>query len=110
MKFSHFIFKEKEVTKEREINLILSSLGMDWLIEAEFESADVEIKHNTLIWKSGTWYWGEWFYGIWKSGTWHDGIWKSGIWENGDFMSGKFESGIWLNGNINGGDVNIHHQ
>ncbi len=108
MKFKSFKFNGVVVDKKSKISKILEELQMFWLIESEFENADVEIKNNTLIWNNGDWHWGNWQYGIWLNGTWHDGIWESGIWESGTFKNGKFLSGIWKSGDIHGGDANIN--
>lgn len=110
MKFSNFKFEGKQITNELEVKSLLSKNKFYWLNDAEFENADVDIINNTLVWKSGNWYYGIWQYGIWQGGTWYDGVWENGIWESGDFNGGKFKSGIWVEGNINGGDVNITQQ
>ena len=54
----------------------------------------LEIKNNTLIWKNGSFYTGDWYYGIFKDGSFY-GNWENGIWENGNF-GGKWRSGINL--------------
>ena len=78
----------------KEIEAILKSIGLGWLIRCEFENAEIEIKKNTIIWKNGIFYYGTWKYGIWKNGEWRYGTWENGIWENGIWKKGLWISGI----------------
>lgn len=57
----------------------LHGSNFDWLLECEIDNAVLEIINNTLIWKSGIFYWG---------------IFEWGIFESGDFRSGKINGGI----------------
>lgn len=107
MRFLSFKYEDNLIKSEKKINSVLIDNDLEWLLEAEFEDADIEIKNKTLIWNSGNWYWGNWYYGIWKDGDWKDGIWENGIWENGNFIGGEFKTGIWKDGVITGGSVNI---
>ena len=63
---------------------------IDWLVII----CEIIIKNNTLIWENGSFYTGEWHYGIFKNGSFY-GNWKNGIWERGNF-AGKWNSGINL--------------
>ena len=92
MRFKKFKVGDKNITNTTEINKILSENDLHWLIDSEVENADVEIKNKTLIWNNGTYYTGNWYYGIWKNGDFK-GTWENGIWEDGEF-SGKWKSGI----------------
>lgn len=74
----------KIYTSESKINEILTNHKLYWLIDSEVEKAAIEIKKNTLIWHSGSFYSGYWFYGIFKSGDFY-GIWQNGIFEGGNF-------------------------
>lgn len=84
----------KVFTNEREINQILISNKLYWLIDSEFENAVLELKNNTIIWYSGDFYSGTWYYGIFKGGSFY-GDWENGIFENGNF-NGKWVEGIKL--------------
>jgi hypothetical protein len=86
------IFEGKTYSSESKIDTILEQNNLDWLIDAEIENASLEIKKNTLIWNEGTFYSGDWHYGIFKNGKFY-GNWKNGIFENGEFL-GKWNSGI----------------
>ena len=92
MKYLGLIYGDKEYTNESQINDILIKNKFYWLIDSEIEDAIIEIKKNTIIWHKGSYYSGNWYYGIFKSGEFH-GIWEDGIWEKGDFR-GKWRSGI----------------
>jgi hypothetical protein len=92
MRYLGLIFEGKNYSSESKIDTILEQNNLDWLIDAEIENANLEIKKNTLIWHSGTFYSGHWHYGIFKNGKFY-GNWKNGIFENGEFL-GKWNSGI----------------
>jgi len=100
MRYKGFICEYKgqkvKYTNLKEINKILKDNKCEWLIECEFENADIEIKNNTIIWESGDFISGEWVYGIFKDGTFgglkddKDSKTKSAIWINGIWESGRF--------------------
>jgi hypothetical protein len=92
MRFKELKVGEKILTNSMNIEEELTKHNMQWLINSEIENAVVEIKNNTLIWKNGTFFAGNWYYGIWQDGNFH-GTWENGIWENGHF-DGKWKSGI----------------
>ena len=92
MKFKKLEIDNKIFHEEWKIHKILEDNGFNWLIDSEIENADISILNKTIIWNSGSFYSGNWYYGIWKDGDFY-GIWENGIWEGGVF-SGKFESGI----------------
>lgn len=98
MKFNKLKLGQKTYTSEDEIYSKIEELNeqngniFDWLLNSEFQNADIEIKKNTLIWNNGDFRFGYWKYGIFKDGKFY-GIWENGIWENGIF-SGKWISGI----------------
>jgi hypothetical protein len=92
MRYLELIFEGKTYSSESKIDTILEQNNLDWLIDAEIEKASLEIKKNTLIWKEGTFFSGDWHYGIFKNGKFY-GNWKNGIFENGEFL-GKWNSGI----------------
>lgn len=91
MKFSKLLHKGSEIKETNKIIKILEQEGFQWLINAETEEANIEIKKNTIIWNSG-YFNGYWYYGIWKDGNFH-GTWENGIFEDGTF-DGDFISGI----------------
>lgn len=70
----------------------LEDAGIDWLVDCEFEDADVDVTRGTVIWNDGTLYSGRWHFGIWKEGEFN-GTWDNGIFESGSFR-GRFVSGI----------------
>jgi hypothetical protein len=95
MKYKSLVYKEEVFRNSKKINDILLDNNLEWLIDAEIENAELEIKNNTLIWKNGIWYSGTWHYGIWLDGSFINGTWENGIWENGHFhQTAKFISGI----------------
>ena len=100
MKYKSLIYNGKKITRTSKIDETLSHNNFHWLIDAEFEGAELEIKNNTLIWHNGTWYFGYWYYGIWKDGVWKDGTFENGIFEKGTFEGGTFKSGVDVNNNI----------
>ncbi len=67
----------------------LSGLGFDWLLDSEFDEAELEIKNNTLIWKNGIYYYGDWIYGIFLKGTFY-GNFLSGVFKSGNFNGKRF--------------------
>ena len=94
MRFKKFKVGDKNISNATEINKVLTENDLRWLIDSEIEDADIEIKNKTLIWSNGTYFTGNWHYGIWKNGSFK-GTWENGIWEDGEF-SGKWKSGIKL--------------
>ena len=103
MKYKELKVGEKSYNKQNEIENILNTNKFFWVLDAEFEDAEIEIKNDTLIWNSGTWFHGTWEYGIWMDGVFH------GKWDNGIFENGKFE-GEWVSGidfTENGVKINI---
>lgn len=92
MRFKRLTIDNSIITQSDKIESALLSYQFYWLIDSEVEDAVIQIKNNTLIWDSGTYYSGRWYYGIWKSGDFH-GVWENGIFEKGRFY-GKFLTGI----------------
>ena len=92
MKFEYLLIGNNKITEQSTIIRTLKDYKFNWIVDAEFENAKLEIKHNTIIWLGGDWYNGDWVYGIWTKGTFN-GKWLNGIWEEGIFK-GKWESGI----------------
>jgi hypothetical protein len=92
MRFNRLIIGDEQITNPKKIIAILEDKGFDWLIDSEFENAIIEIKKETLIWHSGDYYTGNWYYGIFKSGNFY-GTFVNGIFEDGNFK-GTFLSGI----------------
>lgn len=92
MRFNELTYKGNLIKDNREITKILQLEGFYWLIDAEIENASIEIIKNTIIWKEGNFYSGNWYYGIWKNGNFY-GVWENGIFEGGNFK-GKFISGL----------------
>lgn len=94
VKYKSFIYDGVECTHESEIVKKLEiNPNVSWLLLCEFEDSEIEIKNNTVIWKNGSFYSGDWHYGIWLNGSFYGGVWESGIFENGVF-SGKWKDGI----------------
>ena len=96
-RFKEFIYyknaKEgKKISRKSDINNILESENLHWLIDSEFEDAQIEIKNGTVIWNGGKYYSGNWHYGIFKDGIFY-GNFINGILEGGIFR-GKFYSGV----------------
>jgi hypothetical protein len=94
MRYIELKYRSKTYTNESEINDILIEQNFYWLIDSEIENAQIEINNHTLIWNDGSFYTGNWYYGIFKNGSFY-GNWENGIWENGNF-GGKWQSGINL--------------
>ena len=94
MRFKELIYKGKKIINQHQILSILEEKSFHWLIDSELEDAKIEIKNDTLIWYSGKYYSGNWYYGIFKDGEFH-GTFENGIVEGGDFK-GKFLSGVNL--------------
>ena len=92
MRFLKLKIDDKIITDPNQINKTLIKHKFYWLIDSEFEMADIEIIHDTIIWNSGNFYSGNWYYGIWKEGNFY-GIWENGIFDGGNF-EGNFLSGI----------------
>lgn len=97
MKYLELRVDDKLIKNQSKIEEILLSHKLFWLIDSEFEDASLEIKKNTIIWHSGTYYSGTWHYGIFKNGCFY-GIWENGIFEDGTFK-GTWKSGIRLKNN-----------
>ena len=93
MKYIELKYEEKTYRNESIINKILEKENLFWLIDSEFENAKIEIKNHTLIWYDGSYYNGNWHYGIFKNGEFH------GNWENGIFEKGNFK-GKWKESNL----------
>ena len=94
MRYTELMVDGKSIKSQNQIDSILKSNKFYWLIDAEIENAQIEIKNNTLIWHSGNFYSGDWFYGIFKEGNFY-GNFINGIFENGNFR-GHWKSGINL--------------
>lgn len=94
MRYSELKFRDKTYTSQTEIEDILVDQKFYWLIDSEIENAKIEIINNTLVWQDGSFYTGDWHYGIFKNGSFY-GNWNNGIWESGHF-GGNWKSGINL--------------
>ena len=94
MRFSELIYNDNKITNNKQILNILEKEGLHWLIDSEIEDAKIEIKNNTLIWHNGSYFSGNWHYGIFKDGKFY-GTFENGILEGGIFR-GKFVSGVKL--------------
>ena len=90
LRIKSLIVNNKKI-KNQNVTNILSGLGFNWLLESEFDNAELEIKNNTLIWKNGIYYYGNWFYGIFLNGTFY-----------GNFLSGVFKKGIFKGKRLGG--------
>jgi hypothetical protein len=91
MNFLELKYKDKTYTNQIDILFILKSENFYWLVDSEVSNAIIEIKKKTIIWHSGSFLVGNWYYGIFKGGDFF------GTWENGIFESGNFK-GRWLSG------------
>lgn len=94
MRFKQLYYKGENIVNPKKILNILESENFHWLIDSEVEDAIIEIKNNTLIWHDGSYYSGNWYYGIFKKGNFY-GTFENGILEGGNFK-GKFISGLNL--------------
>lgn len=95
---------EIELTSSILIEQYLLSNGFSWLLECEFDKADITVKDNMLIWNNGILYWaGDWRFGIFKNGEFRSGNWNGGIFLDGKF-NGRWNRGIWKNGIFKGKD------
>jgi hypothetical protein len=94
MRFNELIYNGSKIINQNKILNILEQNDLHWLIDSEIEDAQIEIKNNTLIWYGGSYYSGNWHYGIFIDGNFH-GTFENGILEGGNFK-GKFVSGINL--------------
>ena len=92
MRYTELKYEDKTFTNESQINKILEKEKMFWLIDSEVEKAKIEIKKHTIIWHDGSFFNGDWHYGIFKNGEFF------GNWENGIFEKGNFK-GKWVDGN-----------
>ena len=92
MKFSELLYNGNKIVNPNTILNILEKNQFHWLIDSECEDAKIEIRNNTLIWHDGSYYSGNWYYGIFKGGNFY-GTFENGILEGGNFK-GKFISGI----------------
>jgi hypothetical protein len=92
MRYIELKYRNKTYTTEVEIDDILLSENFYWLIDSEIENAQIEIEKGTLIWNGGSFFTGDWHYGIFKNGDFY-GNWENGIWESGNF-GGKWHSGV----------------
>lgn len=99
MKYKSLKVDGRDYDNHNDIVKVLKNYNFYWVIDAEFENAEIEIKNNTLVWESGDWLHGKWEYGIFKGGKFH-GTWINGIFVDGEFK-GKWESGIDITGKIN---------
>ena len=92
MRYQELMYDDKPIKSQKRIDNILKKHKFYWLIDSEIEDAKIEIKNNTLIWHSGSFYSGDFYYGIFKDGYFH-GNFINGILEGGVFK-GKWKSGI----------------
>jgi hypothetical protein len=99
MNFVELRYGDKTFNKAHDILKILREHDFFWLIDSEVSDAVIEIKNNTLIWHTGYYLSGDWYYGIFKSGHFF-GTWENGIFEGGEFK-GTWISGINLSKNNN---------
>jgi hypothetical protein len=90
MRYYELKYRDKVYTNPKDIHDILFNGKFYWLIDSEIENAQLEIKNNTIIWHKGSFYSGNWHYGIFKDGDFF-GNWENGIWESGNF-GGKWQS------------------
>ncbi len=97
MEYLELTFYGKTYTNQRQIINILKENKLFWLIDAEVDSAKIEINKGTVIWYEGIFMSGDWYYGIFKNGGFY-GNWLNGIFEDG-FFDGKWNSGINLKNN-----------
>ena len=94
MKYKELKYKGKTYTNKKDIENILKENDFKWLFQCEFESAELEIKKDTLIWNSGDFNFGDWKYGIFKNGAFN-GTFESGIFEPTEAsFKGKWVDGI----------------
>ena len=68
MKYKSLKFNNEIIVNQKHIEKILLEHNFYWLVESEFENAELEIVKKTIIWHNGIWYNGNWVYGIWKNG------------------------------------------
>ena len=92
MKYKNLKIGDKVYRNSKHIERELKKRNFYWVIDSECENADMEIKHDTLIWNDGKWDHGSWEFGIFLGGEFY-GKWENGIFENGVFK-GKWISGI----------------
>jgi hypothetical protein len=97
MRFSSLVYNNSKIVNQNSILDILEKEKFHWLIDSEVENAEIEINKETLIWYDGSYYSGNWHYGIFKGGDFY-GRFENGIIEGGNFK-GKFISGIRLDEN-----------
>ena len=94
MRYKELLYDGNQVKSQKKIDDILKNHKFYWIIDSEIEDAQIEIKKDTLIWHSGNFYSGDWYYGIFKNGNFY-GNFINGIFENGTFK-GKWKSGVNL--------------
>lgn len=98
------MIKETSYTDPLVIENQLLKYQLDWLMRAEMENAQLEIKDTKLYWHSGIWYYGVWENGVWLDGIFYGTTWKDGVWHNGVWKNGTFQQGIWMNGIFENGE------
>ena len=95
MKYKELKYKGETYTIKKDIEDILKENDFKWLFQCEFESAELEIKKDTLIWLNGDFNGGKWHYGIFKEGSFNRGTWESGIFEPSEAnFKGKWVDGV----------------
>lgn len=109
MRFKNVSINDKNISNNA-IEHILSKSNFNWILKCEFDNADIEIKDNILFWNGGTFYYGEWKWGVVNNGDfrwcdWNGGIFLNGkfngVWNNGVFKNGQFK-GTKIKGEFNG--------
>lgn len=104
MRIKKLIIEDITYNDPYSITENLHKNNIHWLDDAEIENCILEIKNKKLYWNTGTFYYGDWEYGIWMDGTFMYGNWWDGIFYNGLFKSGIWHNGIFMNGIIEGGE------
>lgn len=98
MKYKKLEYKGKIYKSLSDIIEILKKEEFYWLIDSSIENADIKIENNTIIWKNGSFFEGDWYYGIFEDGNFY-GNWEDGIWVGGNF-GGEWQDGINLTQDI----------
>ena len=103
-RFKSLELESGKITSNRLIEEYLFQSPFFWLLECEVDEAELKVKDEILIWKSGLFYWGHWKWGVFESGEFRSGDWYGGIFLKGIFK-GTWHCGAWKGGVFSGNDL-----
>jgi len=104
-RYKELKYNQKILTEQYKIDDILIKEGFQWFLDCEIEDVRIEISNKILIFNSGTFFNGNWVYGVFRDGVWKYGVWENGVWYNGKWFNGVFKSGIIYDGRFHHGEI-----